>query len=80
MRLELAATAVFQEKDIPDGLRLAGRAALVHAPALSALPYAGRSDSPFLRIRQLKQIHSATHPAAELLTRLVQEAEREEEL
>jgi integrase/recombinase XerD len=31
-------------------------------------------------IRQLKQIHTATHPAAELLTRLVAEAEEEEEL
>lgn len=31
-------------------------------------------------IRQRKQIHSATHPAAELLTRLAKEAEEEEEL
>ena len=36
MRLELATTRVFQEKTIPDGLRLAGWAALVHALALPA--------------------------------------------
>ena len=74
MRLELAATAVFQEKDIPDGLRLAGWTALGHASVSPTQIYTRGS------IRQLKQIHSATHPAAELLTRLVQEAEREEEL
>jgi len=31
-------------------------------------------------IRQLKQIHSATHPAAELLSRLAQVTDGEEEL
>jgi hypothetical protein len=33
-----------------------------------------------ISIRQRKRIHSATHPAAELLTRLAEEAEEEEEL
>src|ERR1017187_10676096 len=34
MRLELAPIAIFQEKTVPDGARLAGWAALVHALAL----------------------------------------------
>src|ERR1035441_5432728 len=34
MRLELAPLAVFQEKTVPDGARLSGWAALVHALAL----------------------------------------------
>jgi hypothetical protein len=36
MKLELAPLAIFQEKIVPDGARLAGWAALVHALAISA--------------------------------------------
>lgn len=36
MRLEAASTPIFQEKSVPDGTRLAGRAALVHGLGISA--------------------------------------------